>query len=70
MCIDYTNLNKHCAKDPFPLPHIDQVVDSMTGSILLCFLDCYSRYDHIALNLDDEDKTAFITPNGIYCTRA
>jgi hypothetical protein len=67
MCIDYTDLNKHCPKDPFPLPHIDQVVDSTPGSVLLCFLDCYSRYHQIALHLDDEDKTMFITPHDIYC---
>jgi hypothetical protein len=42
MCINYTDLNKHCPKDPFPLPRIDQVVDSTVGSVLLCFLDCYS----------------------------
>jgi hypothetical protein len=67
MCIDYTNLNKHCPKDPFLLPPVDQVVDSMVGSVLLYFLDCYSRYHHIALHPDDEDKTVFITPHGIYC---
>jgi hypothetical protein len=67
MCINYTNLNKHYPKDPFPLPHIDQVVDSTTDSVLLCFLDYYSGYHQIALNPDDKDKTAFITPNSIYC---
>jgi hypothetical protein len=67
MCIDYTDLNKHCPKDPFHLPRIDQVVDSTAGSILLCFLDCYLGYHQIALNPDDEDKTMFITPHGIYC---
>jgi hypothetical protein len=67
MCIDYTDLNKHCPKDPFPLPRIDQVVDSTAGSVLLCFLDCYSGYHQIALHPDDEDKTVFITPHGIYC---
>jgi hypothetical protein len=67
MCIDYTDLNKHYPKDPFPLPHIDQVMDSTVGSVLLCFLDCYSRYHYIALNPDDEDKTVFITPHDIYC---
>jgi hypothetical protein len=67
MCIDYTDFNKHCPKDPFPLPRIDQVVDSTAGSVLLCFLDCYSGYHQIALHPDDEDKTAFITPHGIYC---
>jgi hypothetical protein len=39
-----TDINKHCPKDPFPLPRIDQVVDSTDGSVLLCFLDCYSWY--------------------------
>jgi hypothetical protein len=67
MCIDYTDLNKHYPKDPFPLPCIDQVVESMAGSILHCFLDCCSGYHQIALNPDDEDKTMFITPNNIYC---
>jgi hypothetical protein len=67
MCIDYTDLNKHCPKDPFPLPRIDQVVDSTVGSVLLCFLDCYSGYHQIALHPDDEDKMTFITPHDIYC---
>jgi hypothetical protein len=44
MCIDYADLNCHYPKDPFPLPRIDQVVDSTEGSALLCFLDCYSSY--------------------------
>jgi hypothetical protein len=67
MCIDYTDLNKHCPKDPFPLPRIDQVVDSTANSVLLCFLDCYSGYHQIALHPDDKDKTTFITPHDIYC---
>jgi hypothetical protein len=45
MYIDYTDLNKHCPNDPFPLPRIDQVVDSTVGSVLLCCLDCYSGYN-------------------------
>jgi hypothetical protein len=49
MCVDYTDLNKHCPKYPFGLPHIDQIVDSTVGSALLYFLDCYSGYHHIAL---------------------
>ena len=44
MCVDYTDLNKACPKDPFGLPRIDQVVDSTAGSELLCFLDAYSGY--------------------------
>ena len=49
MCVDYTDLNKHCPKDPFGLPRIDKVVDSITGCELLCFLDCYSGYHQITL---------------------
>ena len=44
MCVDYTDLNKHCPKDPFGLPRIDEVVDSTAGYELLSFLDCYSGY--------------------------
>jgi hypothetical protein len=53
MCIDYTDLNRHYPKDPFPLPRIDQVVDSTAGSFLLCLLDCYSGYHQIALKVSD-----------------
>jgi hypothetical protein len=67
MRIDYTDLNKHCPNDPFPLPRIDKVMESTTGSDLLYFLNGYSGYHQIALHPDDEDKTAFITPHDIYC---
>jgi hypothetical protein len=66
MCVDYTNLNKHCPKDPFGLPCIDDVLDSITGYELLSFLDCYSGYHQIALNKDDQIKTSFITLFGAY----
>ena len=69
MCIDFTNLNKACPKDPFPLPRIDQVIDSTAGSELLTFLDAYSGFHQIPLNPDDQLKTAFITPYGAYCYR-
>jgi hypothetical protein len=48
MCVEYTDINKHCPKDPFGLPRIDQVIDSTTGCVLFCFLDCYSGYHQIA----------------------
>ena len=67
MCIDYTSLNKACPKDPFPLPRIDQVIDSTAGCELLSFLDAYSGYHQIPLNPDDQIKTSFITPYGAYC---
>jgi hypothetical protein len=67
MCVDYTDLNKHCPKDPFRLPRIDQVVDSTAGCSMLSFLDCYSGYHQISLAKEDEEKTAFITPFGAFC---
>jgi hypothetical protein len=56
MCVDYTDLNKHCPKDPFGLPRIDQVVDSTAECSMLSFLDCYSRYHQISLAKEDEEK--------------
>ena len=66
MCVDYTDLNKHCPKDPFGLPRIDQVIDSTAECVLLSFLDCYSGYHQIALKEEDQIKMAFITPFGAY----
>ena len=64
MCISYTDLFKQYLKDPFGLPHIDQVIDSTDGCILLCFLDCYSGYHDIAFKEENQVKTTFVTP---YC---
>jgi hypothetical protein len=67
MCVDYTNLNNVCKKDPFRVYRIDQVVDSTAGYNLLCFLDCYSGYHQIPLKVEDQIKTSFITPFGAFC---
>ena len=66
MCVDYTDLNKHCPKDPFGLPRIDEVVDTTTGCELLSFHDYYSSYHQISLKEEDQIKTSFITPFGAY----
>jgi hypothetical protein len=62
-------LNKACLKDPFPLPHIDQVVDSTTGCETLCFLDVYSEYHLIAMCIADQLATSFITRSAHIVTR-
>jgi hypothetical protein len=64
MCVDYTDLNKHCLKDPFGLQCIDQIIDSIAGSALFSFLDCYSGCHQIALREEDQSETSFITPFG------
>jgi hypothetical protein len=66
MCVDYTNLNT-CPKVPFPLPQIDQIVDSTAGCELLCFLDAYSGYHQIKMEESDQLATSFITPFSMFC---
>jgi hypothetical protein len=67
MCIDYTSLNMACPKDHFPLPQIYQIVDSTSSCDLLCFLDAYSGFYQIPMFREDEEKTAFITVDGLLC---
>jgi hypothetical protein len=67
LCVDFTSLNKACPKDPYPLSRIDQIVDSTAGCDLLCFLDAFSGYHQIKMEREDEEKTAFIMPCGVYC---
>ena len=67
MCVDFTDLNKACPKDGFPLPQIDQLVDSTAGHKLLTFMDAFSRYNQIKMDEEDQEKTAFITSQGLYC---
>jgi hypothetical protein len=66
MCIDYTSLNKACPKDPYPLPRIDQIVDSTSGCNLLSFLDAYSGFHQIQMSKEDREHTAFVTVDGLY----
>jgi hypothetical protein len=67
MCIDFTDLNKACPKDSFPLPRIDTLVDSTAGHGLLSFMDAFSGYNQIRMHPADQEKIAFITDQGIYC---
>ena len=66
MCVDFTDLNKVCPKDPFPIPRIDQLVDATIGHPWMGFLDAFQGYHQIPLALADQEKTAFRTPNGNY----
>jgi hypothetical protein len=67
VCVDYMSLNKHCPKDSFPLPRIDQIIDSIARCARLSFLDAYSGYNQIKLKKEDNEKIAFITPYGVFC---
>ena len=67
MCIDFTDLNKAYPKDNFPLPRIDQLVDSTAEHKLLTFMDAFSGYNQIKMAEENQEKTAFITSKGLYC---
>ena len=67
MCIEFQNINDTCSKDSYPLPLIDQFVDSTTKYGLLSFLNAFSGYHQIRMNPEDEEKTAFITKVVTYC---
>jgi len=66
MCIDYTDLNKACPRDAYPLPNIDRLVDGAAGNKVLRFLYAYSGYNQIPMAISDMHKTAFITDDANY----
>lgn len=61
MSTDYTDLSWACPKDAYPLPNIDRLVDEVVDHKILGLLDAYSNYNHIRMDLADENKTDFIT---------
>ena len=67
MCVDFTDLNKACPKDSYPLPSIDALVDSASGCRMLSFLDAFSGYNQIKMHHKDECKTTFMTETSCYC---
>ena len=60
--MDFTDLNKACLKDLFPMPRIDQLVDAIVDHPWMSFLDTFQGYHQIPLALDDQERTAFVTP--------
>ena len=61
VCVDFTNLNKACPKDPFPVLRMDQLVDATFGHPRMSFLDTFQGYHQIPLASLDQEKTAFLT---------
>ena len=66
MCVDFTDLNKACPKDSYPLPRIDLLVDSTTGHQLLSFMDAFSSYNQIKLKEFDQEKTSLVTSQCLF----
>ena len=66
VCVDFTDFNKACPKNHFLMSRIDQLVDVTVGHPQMSFLDAFQGYHQISLALDDQEKTAFVTPIGNY----
>ena len=69
MCIDYRKFNQATRKDHFPLPFMDQMLERLAGKEYYCFLDGYSGYNQITVDPQDQEKTAFTCPFGIFAYR-
>lgn len=65
--MDFRDLNRACPKDCYPLPRIDQLVDSTVGYKFICMLDAFQGYHQVPLSREDQDKISFITSDGTYC---
>ena len=66
VCVDFTDLNKACPKDSFLMPQIDQLLDATAGHPQMSSLDAFQGYHQIPLALEDQEKTAFVTPTRNY----
>eukprot|EP00253_Pinus_taeda_P006581 PITA_06581 len=69
ICVDYRELNKATQKDHFPLPFIDQVLDTLAGKKFFSFLDGFSGYNQIQIAPEGQDKTTFTFPWGTFAYR-
>ena len=67
MCVDFIDLNKTCPENTYPLPSIDKLVNGALKAKFLSFMDAYSGYNHIKMNLLDKEKMAFTIENTNYC---
>ena len=67
LCIDFTDVNRACPKDSFPLLLIDLIVNATAGHELLSFMDAFSGYNQIIMDPDDQENTSFVTGQGTYC---
>jgi len=66
MCVDYRGLNAITAKNPYPLPYIEDLLDKLHGARVFTKLDLASGYHQVRVHSDDCHKTAFIAPDGFY----
>ena len=66
MCVDFNDLNRAYPKDNYPLPRINLLMDSIVGHHLLSFMDAFSSYNQIKLDEANQEKTLFVTSQGLF----
>ena len=66
ICVDFTDLNKECPKDSYPLPRVNVLVNSSAQHQLLSFMDAFSGYNQIRMDEADQEKTSFVTNQGLF----
>ncbi|GFT17118.1 hypothetical protein TNCV_4738431 [Trichonephila clavipes] len=69
-CVDYRRLNDVTKKDSYPLPRMDDTLDTLVGNTWFSTLDLKSGYWQVELHLDDKEKTAFTTGQGLWQFKA
>ena len=67
MCVDFTDFNKACPKNSYPLPRVDVLVDSRARHQLLSFMDTFLGYNQIRMHDADQEKISFVTNQGLFC---
>jgi hypothetical protein len=69
MCIDYRKLNKATKNNHLPLSFIDEMLERLGNHTYFCFLDGYSGFMQITIHSDDQHKTMFTCPCGMFAYR-
>ena len=67
MCVDFTDLNKECPKDSYPLLRVNVLVDFTAQHQLLSFMDAFSGYIHIKMDEAGQKKTSFVPNQSLFC---
>ena len=66
ICIEFWNLNRVLLKDHYPLPKMDHILQRVVGSQMISTLDSFSGYNQILVHPEDQEKTTFTTPWGMF----
>nr|GFD08337.1 reverse transcriptase domain-containing protein [Tanacetum cinerariifolium] len=66
VCIEYRKLNEAIRKDHFLLPFMDQMLERLAGNEYYYFVDGFSGYFQIPIDLKDQEKTTFTCPYGTF----